>query len=64
MLKLVRILDVSNNSITRIENSLDGLGSLPKLTHLSIDVESAEDKAKIAKACAKLEFLNGEEIVR
>ena len=60
----IKFMDLSNNAITHIGHSLDGLGTLTKLTHLSIDVESEDAKDIIIKSCAKLEFLNGEEIER
>lgn len=60
----IKFVDLSNNAITQIEHSLDGLATLTKLTHLSIDVESEDAKDSIINSCAKLEFLNGEEIER
>ena len=63
LLNSVKFLDVSNNSISKIEDSLAGLKSLKNLTHLSIDIDFEDDKRAIAKNCAKLEFLNGEEVV-
>jgi Leucine-rich repeat (LRR) protein len=61
-LQFIKYLDLSNNLIKSVDDILDGLKSLPSLTHLSITLQDETESAVLAENLASLEFLNGEEI--
>ena len=63
MLSKVKYLDISNNLVKSVADIVDGLASLPSLTHLSITLSSESEKAELAASLRALEFLNGEEIL-
>ena len=63
LLSKVKYLDISNNLIKSIDEIIEGLESLPSLTHLSITLASVEDKKMLSQSLRTLEFLNGEEVI-
>jgi hypothetical protein len=54
---------LSNNLIRSVDDILDGLKSLPNLTHLAITLPNEEEQTVLVENIGTLKFLNGHKVM-